>query len=98
MYFAAIPNAGTKPVVVVSNNGRNRALPDVIVARVTSAPKPTLASIVPIPDGEPVAGSVLCDDLFVLPKADLHRYVGGLSRPTMRNVDAGLLVALGIST
>jgi mRNA interferase MazF len=97
VFFADLPNIGEKPVVVVSNNVRNRALRDVLVARITTASRPDIASVVPIPDGEPVVGRVLCDDVSQLPKSSFMRLAGGLSRPTMRAVDEGLRVALGLT-
>ena len=96
MFFAEIPRLGEKPVLVVSNSTRNRILGDVIVARITSAAKPDIPSIVVLPDGEPVVGRVLCDDLSTMSKDFLRRPAGGLSRPTMQRIDAGLKEALGI--
>lgn len=97
VFFAQWDEVGEKPVLVVSNSTRNRVLRDVIVARITGAPnKPDIPSIVTLPAGEPIAGRVLCDDLSTMSKVALVRPVGGLSRPTMRRVDAGLKEALGI--
>lgn len=96
VYFARWGRAGEKPVLIVSNSTRNRILPDVIVARITSAPKPDLPSIVNLPEGEPVVGRVLCDDLTTMAKDVLRRRAGGLSHPTMRRIDVGLKEALGI--
>ncbi len=89
---------GEKPVLVVSNNIRNRNLRDVVVARITTAGKPDLPSIVTLPPGEPVVGRVLCDDLSTVSKEHLSRHAGGLSRATMHAVDSGLRVALALST
>jgi mRNA interferase MazF len=96
VYFADLELETEKPVVVVSNNARNRALGTVLVARITTAPKPALRSIVPLPHGEPLTGKVLCDDLRMLAKSHLVRHGGGLSRQTMSAVDAGLKEALGL--
>lgn len=83
-------------MLVVSNSTRNRILSDVIVARITSAPKPDIPSIVSLPDGEPVVGRILCDDLTTMSKEALSRSAGGLSRQTMQRVDFALKEALGI--
>ena len=96
LFFADLEGVGEKPVVVVSNNGRNNALPNVLVARITTVPKPFLPSIVLLPDGEPLAGRVLCDELRTVAKTQLRRPAGELSRRAMGAVDAGLRVALAL--
>jgi mRNA interferase MazF len=96
VYFAEIPNWGDRPVVVVSNDARNRALNDVLVAKITNAPKPSVPSVVALPEGEPVVGRVMCDDITGAPKRALRRHVGRLSRSTMLAVDDALRVALGL--
>jgi mRNA interferase MazF len=96
VYFVEVPRIGAKPCVVVSNDRRNRAYREVIVARITTAPKPDVPSIVSLPHGEVVAGSVLCDDLSAVPKGALGRQAGGLSQRTMERVNRGLKEALGI--
>lgn len=88
--------SGLKPVVIVSNNLRNRSLSSVLAVRVTSAPKPSIPSIVPLPIGEPVVGSVLCDEIAELPKDLLEKAVGSLSRGAMSAIDEGLRVALAL--
>ena len=95
--FADIPGVGRKPFVVVSNNSRNRALPSWIGARITSAPRPLITSIVPLAQGDPLRGSVICDDLFVIKREHIHHAAGALSEGTMRRVDSGLKVALALS-
>src|SRR5438477_10643089 len=96
VFFVRYPGVGEKPAVVVSNNPRNRALRDVLVARISTAPKPKIASIVELPHGEPIVGAVLCDDLSPVEKSDLVRAAGGLSARAMSLVDAGLKVALAL--
>lgn len=98
VFFADLGKVGRKPVLVVSNNIRNRRLGDVIVARITTASKPDIPSIVQLPNGEPVVGRVLCDDLSTVSRDILTRSAGGLSQRSMRAVDDGLRVALGLST
>jgi mRNA interferase MazF len=89
-------SVGRKPLVVVSNNNRNRALPSVIAARITTAPKPSIPSIVEIPKGEPVVGRVVCDDVHVVPSARLLRMRGAFSPSTMRAIENGLREALAL--
>ncbi len=98
VFLADIPDIGKKPVVIVSNNQRNRALGDILGARVTTAPKPELPTIVELGhDDAPLAGKVLCDDIASIPKPWLGRSPrGALSPSTMKRVEAGLLLALDI--
>lgn len=98
VYWATFDvSIGRKPWLVVSNNVRNRRLGDVLVARITSSPKPVISSIVPIPRGECIAGSVLCDDLILMYPDDDPELIGALSPAVMRRVDAALAAALGIA-
>lgn len=97
VFFVDFPRVGRKPIVVVSNNQRNAALMSVLGARITSAPKPPLPTIVELGVDEPVRGRVLCDDVVVIPKSRLGRRAGGLSPRAMFGVDRGLGVALGLS-
>ena len=91
------PGAAPKPAIVVSNNGRNRsAWPLVHVVRVTTAAKEPRPTIVELPDGEPVGGRVICDDLAPVAKAALGRRLGGLSPQVMQRVDAALKIVLDL--
>ena len=98
VYDVPFRQGGRKPAVIVSNNRRNEKLPDVLVARLTTAPKPTVHSIVEL-DGrdQPLVGRVLCDDLDRVPKSLLTNLPrGALTAGTMRRVDEGLKVALAL--
>lgn len=97
VYWATFDaSVGRKPWLVVSNNARNRRLDDVLVARITSSPKPRISSIVELPHGECVAGSVLCDDIIAMYEDDAPELAGALSPGAMRRVDAALAAALGL--
>jgi mRNA interferase MazF len=90
--------AAPKPAVIVSNNGRNHSRwPVVHVVRVTAAPKEPRSTIVSVPGGECVKGSVLCDDLYPVYKEDLGKQLGALSPGVMREVDNGLRAMLGLA-
>ena len=100
VYLANLAEPGDepKPWVVVSNNGRNRGLRTALAVRVTTTPKyQELPSVVAVPDGETVHGWVRCDSVTVLYDDEPVREVGGLSRPAMRAIEAGLKHALGMS-
>lgn len=91
------PGTAPDPAVIVSNNGRNRsAWPLVHVVRVTTSPREPHPTIVELPDGEPVDGRVICDDLAPVAKAALGRRLGGLSPQVMQRVDAALKIVLDL--
>lgn len=97
VYWATFdPALGRKQWLVVSNNARNRNLGDVLVARITTTPKPRISSIVELPPGECVAGSVLCDDIVAMYEDDSPTLAGALSPRTMREVNRALAAALGL--
>lgn len=97
VYWATFDQeVGRKPWLVVSNNARNRQLHSVLVARITTTPKPALRSIVPLPLGECVMGSIICDDLVCMYESDRPDLAGALSPSSMRAVDKALAAALGL--
>ena len=95
IYMADI-GAGRKPWLVVSNNARNRALPDCLAVRLTTSVKPEMASIVQLSPADPLVGRVLCDDIALLYREDLEEERGALSPATMIKVAAGLRIALAL--
>lgn len=99
VYAATIPPMeDEKYYVVVSNNLRNKALPNVLVVRLTSSRKPDLPSIVALPEGECVYGNVLCDDISEMwPEEDVRKRLGSLSPAVMTRINSALSVALGLS-
>jgi len=98
VYWATFDeHVGEKPWLVVSNNHRNARLGSALVVRVTTSPKPPLASIVELTHEDPLVGRVLCDDITVLYSDDPYRPDGTLSPGTMQAVDAALKVALGLT-
>jgi mRNA interferase MazF len=89
---------GSTPVLVVSNNDRNRRLRSVLGARLTTTAKlPAIPSIVPLtPADHPLVGRVLCDDVIEVYDEDVVRDMGALSTSTMRRVEDGLRDAFGL--
>jgi mRNA interferase MazF len=84
-----------KYFLVVSNNRRNRQLPQVLAVRLTTSNKPPIPSIVPLGATEVFAGSVVCDDIVELYPDEVRRDVGALSARAMVDVERGLAAALG---
>ena len=85
-----------KYFLVVSNNRRNRNLPQVLAVRLTTTPKPSLPSIVPLQSPEVFTGSVVCDDIVEIYEDEVKRDLGALSPSAMNAVARGLAAALDL--
>lgn len=97
VYAATVDHVdGEKYFLVVSNNGRNRALNNALTARLTTSRKPALDSIVELGHEDPLHGRILCDDLIQLWPDEVRTHLGALSPTTMAHVNAGLKAALGL--
>ncbi|MCL1800420.1 MAG: type II toxin-antitoxin system PemK/MazF family toxin [Promicromonosporaceae bacterium] len=87
---------GEKPFLVVSNNQRNLALGSALAVRITTTPKPSMASIVELGPTESITGKVLCDDIETIYDDEPHRHAGALSPAALAGVDQSLKVALAL--
>lgn len=87
---------GEKYFLVVSNNTRNRQLPQVLAVRLTTTPKPPLPSIVPLTHPEVFVGSVVTDDIVEIYDDEVTRDLGSLTPAAMTRVGHALRVALGL--
>lgn len=96
VYMADI-GFGLKPWLIVSNNARNGAMNHYLAVRITSTPKPNLASIVQLGPQDPFGGSILCDEITFLQADELGEYRGGLTPQTLVEVGRALAVALAIN-
>jgi mRNA interferase MazF len=97
VYWADLGN-GRKPWVVLSNNRRNRALPSVLVARVTTMPTQAgLPTWVPLTDNDPLTGFVITDDVEHVRKQCLDEYLGTLSPETVAAVNDALRVTFALA-
>lgn len=97
VYWAVLDQEiGRKPYLVVSNNRRNRNLPSVLAVRITTSRKPDIPSVVTLGPGDPLVGSVLCDEVGPLWEDEVQADAGALSPGTMRAVEGGLHEALGL--
>jgi mRNA-degrading endonuclease toxin of MazEF toxin-antitoxin module len=87
-----------KPVVIVSNDGRNRSrFAWVHVVRVTTRPKRPLPTIVEFDDADaPLTGRAMVDKLELVHKDDLGERRGMLAPSTMRRIDAALRRVLAL--
>ena len=86
---------GPKPWLVVSNNGRNRVLSEIVAVRITTTVR-DLPTWVPLGSVDPLVGNVNADCIEQLHKEELAELLGSLSRPTMRRVDHALRLALAL--
>ncbi|BBH16438.1 hypothetical protein Back2_07250 [Nocardioides baekrokdamisoli] len=85
-----------KLFVVVSNNRRNRALPTILGVRLTTSPKPPMASIVEFGQDEVFVGRACCDDITALWEDEILSVVGAISPRGMSAIRDGLGAALGL--
>jgi mRNA interferase MazF len=100
VYRAELPHVSEpKWYLVVSNNERNRQLPQVLAVRLTTSPKPELPSIVELqsPQDGPFAGRATCDDLEVVWGDEIREDRGAITPAAMQRVEAGLRAALGMT-
>jgi mRNA interferase MazF len=95
VYWADL-GQGELPFLCVSNDARNARLGSWLAVRITTSPKPDLASVVQLGPADPLVGTVLCDDLLTLYPDEIGRDGGPVSLTTMRSVSAGLKAALGV--
>lgn len=101
VWFADIPGVGEKPVVIVSAEPINRALDNVITARIMSVDRErSLPTHVAIEPGEleelPKRSFAICHDLFTLPKLRFRRRLGSLAPPRVIQLEAALRRALDL--
>jgi mRNA interferase MazF len=91
-----IEDEGEKYFLVVSNNRRNAAFPQVLAVRLTTTPvKSPRPAIVELDRREVFTGRAVCDDIVELYRDEVTRDLGALSRSAMAGIEAGLRAALG---
>ena len=96
--FRYLDDEEPKPVVIVSNDGRNRSRFEwVHVVRITSRPKRALPTIVELSDRDaPITGRAMTDELELVHKDDLEARRGLLSPSTMDAIDNALRHVLAL--
>ena len=88
---------GAKPWLIVSNNGRNRNLSDVLAVRITTTAKHVeLPTWVRLETGDPLVGCVNTDDLQQLGRDELGDLLGVLTPRTIMRVNEALRVVLAL--
>ncbi len=97
-WFRYLEDEDPKPVVVVSNDGRNRSsFPWVHVCRITTRPKRALPTVVELLDADaPLTGRVMVDDLELVHKDDLEGPPRRLSPATLRDINRALRTMLDL--
>lgn len=98
IWWANVGLPENKRFVIVSNNVRNAKLNDVLGARLTTADKPDIPSIVRFVPGEVSEARccVIADDIVPLFKRDLVQTIGALAPGQMSRVDEALKAALDL--
>ncbi|MFI7003251.1 type II toxin-antitoxin system PemK/MazF family toxin [Nocardia sp. NPDC050175] len=88
---------GAQPWLIVSNNRRNRQLPYLLAARITTTDKyASLPTMVPLTTGDPLVGFVVTDDLQQLHRDELEAHLGTVSPTTIMAVNSALKLVLAI--
>jgi len=96
--FRYLEDDEPKPVVIVSNDGRNRSRFEwVHVVRITTRPKRALPTVVELSDRDtPLTGRAMTDELELVHKDDLEDRRGMLSPSTMDAIDDALRHVLAL--
>lgn len=89
---------GYRPVLIIQNNQGNLYSPTVIVAAITSRPKTSLLTHVPLSHvpGLEKDSVVLLEQIRTVDKKRLENYIGRLSREQMLKVETALCSSVGI--
>jgi len=85
-----------KLLVVVSNNRRNRSLPQVLGVRLTTSEKPAIPSIVELGGPEIFVGRAVCDDILEIYEDEVMNVRGALSPVGMQAIGVGLKAAFDL--
>lgn len=83
----------TRPAVVLTADGLNRARRTVVVAPLSTGPEPRPPIVVPTPSAGSASVAV-CDQVRAVDKVRLVRREGRLAAADMRAVEAGLRAVL----
>ncbi|HEV2374134.1 MAG TPA: type II toxin-antitoxin system PemK/MazF family toxin [Streptosporangiaceae bacterium] len=95
--FEHTKDVGEKYYLVMSNNRRNAAFPQVLAVRMTTTrPKGPRPSVVEVDRTGVFTGYAVCDDIVELYPDEVTRERGALSPREMERVEAGLRAALGL--
>lgn len=88
-----------KYYLVVSNNRRNGAFPQVLAVRLTTTPvKSPRPALVELDHREVFSGRAACDDIVELYPDEVTRDLGALTPNAMARIEDGLRAALGFSS
>lgn len=88
-----------KCYLVISNNRRNKAFPQVLAVRLTTTPvKSPRPALVELDHREVFSGSASCDDIVELYPDEVTRDLGALTPNAMARIEDGLRAALGFSS
>jgi mRNA-degrading endonuclease toxin of MazEF toxin-antitoxin module len=101
VWLADYPSVGEKRVLVVSPDFLNRALANVVVARVTAVERErALPTFVRLRSGDvpglPEPSYIITHDLATLPKGVFQRFLGDVPAQRLLEVDDALRVALDL--
>lgn len=100
-YSSGSEQMGVRPVLIIQNNTGNKHSSTVIVACITSryATKHRLPTHYPIPQkvGLKYPSIVMMEQIMVIDKTRLFKYIGKLSFKYMKILDKRIMISLGLS-
>lgn len=99
VFWLDIPGIGRRPWLVVSNNGinRNAALEHIVAVRISTTVRHRhLPTVVPLGEGDPLAGAVLAGTVMQIRRTWFTATAGALSPATLRAVDEALKEVLAL--
>ena len=79
---------GTRPVLIVSNEDYNQAIPNVTVLPLTSTKRRLYPSEIPLPEGkagQPLESIIMAHQIRTISKKRLGRLLGHLDDPQIRD-------------
>lgn len=93
--------AGYRPVLIIQNDTGNAFSPTVIVAALTTGlppgPYPTEVRVSSGTAGLKQDSAIRLDQIRIIDKSRLERYLGQLDTAIMRRVDEALKISLGLT-
>lgn len=88
---------GVRPVLVVQNNVGNACSSTLVVAAITSKKhKLDIPTHIIIKDSLEMESVVLLEQLRTIDRARLKKYLSSLDSETMKEIDKGLIISLGL--
>lgn len=101
VWWANIPDVGTKPIVIISSDVLNWALTEITAARITSIERErSLPTYVTLNQAEvaglPERSFIICHNVFTLPKATLKEHLGDVPVERILDIENALRITFDL--